>query len=591
MYSYSGLIWPAVEGSHLKSVAQTLAGWAQDPARPAFTQCASGEPKQTITYAQLHERAKSIAHALGKHTQAGDRVLLWYPNGLEFIEAFWGCLYAGVVAVPAAYPDALSHIPRALPRLLRIFEDAGAACILTSEGVLASHTGVTNLDALQHLNHSFVTTDTLPDHLGLPEPDLAWPSDKLALLQYTSGSTGSPRGVMVTHGQLLANQRMIFQAMPGDARDKEVIVSWLPLHHDMGLIGSMMHNVYRGAHEYLMSPLAFVRHPLRWLQAISQFKATISGAPDFAYALCTRRMAAEAVVQAQWDLSSWRYAFCGAETIRQSTLQQFQDRFAPAGFQASAWWPVYGLAEATLLVTGVRQDRQARRMQGFSREALQAHRVCKDDTPHAMSLVDSGQPPEGTLIRIVDPDSLQVCEDSAIGEIWVQSPAAAMGYWKQAELSQSTFSAQLPGLPGQFLRTGDLGFMCDGQLYITGRCKELIIVRGRNFYPNDIEAAVESCGEPVQPGRVAAFAWENEGAETVAVLVEVARPQAWDLAALSQQIQAALFKQHQLTVQQIHCVPVGSLPRTSSGKLQRKACQRLLMAGEMPLLTPTTLGE
>jgi acyl-CoA synthetase (AMP-forming)/AMP-acid ligase II len=528
---------------------------------------------------------------LGKRTQAGDRVLLWYPNGLAFIEAFWGCLYAGVVAVPAAYPDALSHIPRALPRLLTIFQDAGAACILTSEGVLASHTGVTNLDALQHLNHRFVTTDTLPDPLGWPEPDLAWPSDKLALLQYTSGSTGSPRGVMVTHGQLLANQRMIYQAMPGDAQAKEVIVSWLPLHHDMGLIGSMMHNVYRGAHAYLMSPLEFVRHPLRWLQAISQFKATISGAPDFAYALCTHRLAPEAVVQAQLDLSSWRYAFCGAEPVRQSTLQPFQDRFAPAGFQASAWWPVYGLAEATLLVTGVRQDRQAKRMQGFSREALQAHRVCKDDSPHAMSLVDSGQPPEGTLIRIVDPDSLHLCEASAIGEIWVQSPAAAMGYWGQDAASQSTFSAQLPGLPGQFLRTGDLGFMCDGHLFITGRCKELIIVRGRNVYPNDLEATVESCGEPVQPGRVAAFAWESEGAETVAVLVEIARPQRWDLPLLYQHIQRALFNQHQLTVQQIHFVPVGSLPRTSSGKLQRQACQRLLMAGEMPLLTPTTGGE
>jgi amino acid adenylation domain-containing protein len=516
-------------------------------------------------YAELDRRATCIAARFSHQRSAGERALLLMDSGIDYVSAFFGCLYAGVVAVPVYPPE--SKREQHLARLRGIARDAGVRHVLTTSALqqrfddhyneLAPDAEIIAVDGLCS------TGDTRAFTLHDVQP-----SD-IAFLQYTSGSTGTPKGVMVSHGTLIANEVAIKAGL--GVRSDDVFVSWLPLYHDMGLIGSMLQPVFSGIPLVLMSPQYFLERPVRWLQAIARHRGTISGAPDFAYRLCAERLCGNAV--AQLDLSSWRLAFSGSEPVRRDTLDAFVARFAAAGFDAAALYPCYGLAEATLFVTGGRRGAglvSAR----FASGALSAARVAvAQETEPGTVLVACGAPQPGHVIEIVDPVSGEKLAGGEIGEIHVSGPSVAHGYWQRSAATASTFRASGAA---RWLRTGDLGFMHDGQLYIAGRCKDLIIVRGKNLYPQDIEQAVEARCEFARKGRVIAFAADIEGAEGAALALEIApmmkkRFAAADIVA---QLNRCVFDACGEVPVAVVLLNPAALPKTSSGKLQRAATRQ-----------------
>ncbi|MFT4433832.1 amino acid adenylation domain-containing protein [Caballeronia sp. 15715] len=524
---------------------------------------AAGEAQ--YDYAELDRRAACLAARFTDKQSVGERALLLMDSGIDYVSAFFGCLYAGVVAVPVYPPE--SKREQHLARLCGIAQDAGIRYLLTTSALqerfaeqcseLAPDADVIAVDGLCSTGDT--TEFTLHD---------VQPSD-IAFLQYTSGSTGTPKGVMVSHGNLIANEIAIKAGL--GVQSDDVFVSWLPLYHDMGLIGSMLQPVFSGIPLVLMSPQYFLERPLRWLQAIGRHRGTISGAPDFAYRLCAERLRDNAV--AQLDLSSWRLAFSGSEPVRRDTLDAFVARFASAGFDAAAVYPCYGLAEATLFVTGGRRGAglvSAR----FESDALSAARVAVvSETEPGTVLVACGALQPGHVIEIIDPVSGQMHAHGQIGEIHVSGPSVAHGYWQRPEVTASTFRTE--GTT-RWLRTGDLGFMHDGQLYIAGRCKDLIIVRGRNLYPQDIEQAVEVFCEFARKGRVIAFAADIDGAEGPALALEIApmmkkRFAAADIVA---QLNRCVFDACGEVPVAVVLLNPAALPKTSSGKLQRAATRQ-----------------
>ncbi len=427
-----------------------------DGAKVAFTFLLSGEePSHTLTYAELDQRAQVIATALRSCCVPGDRALLLYPAGLDFITAFFGCLHAGVVAVPAYPPRANDSIHR----LQAIVTDAGATVALTTRRLRASSTQLTpaNLGA-EAL--TFLTTDDLPASLapGRAEPVDITP-DTLALLQYTSGSRGKPKGVMLSHRHLLANEDMIRRIYRHHAND--VIAGWLPLFHDMGLIGIAMQTLYVGATCLLMPPTAFLQKPLRWLQLVSRHRVTTTGAPNFAYDLCVRRITE--AERATLDLSSLRIAFNGSEPIHAATLETFARTFAPCGFRREAFLPCYGMAESALLISGKTLGRSLV-VERFDPGQLAAGTAVASTDPAARTLVSSGRAARNTRIVVVDPSTRKPQPEGTVGEIWVRSPSVGAGYWNQPDLTKAIFHARLAGSPRlRFLRTGDLGFLDKGE--------------------------------------------------------------------------------------------------------------------------------
>ncbi|MFK4445886.1 amino acid adenylation domain-containing protein [Caballeronia udeis] len=524
---------------------------------------ATGEAQ--YDYVEVDRRATRLAAHFSDQHAAGERALLLMDSGIDYVSAFFACLYAGVVAVPVYPPE--SKREQHLARLRGIAQDAGVRYVLTTSVLqerfadqyceLAPDAEVIAVDALCSTGDS--NAFTLHD---------VQPSD-IAFLQYTSGSTGTPKGVMVSHGNLIANEIAIKAGL--GVQSDDVFVSWLPLYHDMGLIGSLLQPVFSGIPLVLMSPQYFLERPLRWLQAIARHRGTISGAPDFAYRLCAERLRDNAV--AQLDLSSWRLAFSGSEPVRRDTLDAFVARFACTGFDPAALYPCYGLAEATLFVTGGR--RGAGLVSGrFETDALSAARVAvAPETRPGTVLVACGTTQPGHVISIVDPVNGQTLASGGIGEIHVSGPSVAHGYWQRAEASSSTFRTD--GAT-RWLRTGDLGFVHDGQLYIAGRCKDLIIVRGKNLYPQDIEQAVEARCEFVRKGRVIAFSADIDGAEGPALALEIApmmkkRFAAADIAA---QLNRCVFDACGEVPVAIVLLNPAALPKTSSGKLQRAAARQ-----------------
>jgi amino acid adenylation domain-containing protein len=524
---------------------------------------AAGEAQ--YDYAELDRRATCIAAYFSDQRSAGARALLLMDSGIDYVSAFFGCLYAGVVAVPVYPPE--SKREQHLARLRGIAQDAGVRYVLTTSalqerfaeqyGELAPDAEIIAVDGLCS------TGDTRAFALHDVQPA------DIAFLQYTSGSTGTPKGVMVSHGNLIANEIAIKAGL--GVQSDDVFVSWLPLYHDMGLIGSMLQPVFSGIPLVLMSPQYFLERPLRWLQAIARHRGTISGAPDFAYRLCAERLRDNAV--AQLDLSSWRLAFSGSEPVRRDTLDAFVARFASAGFDAAALYPCYGLAEATLFVTGGRRGAglvSAR----FESDALSAARVAvAPETEPGTVLVACGAPQPGHVIEIVDPVGGHTLMGDQIGEINVSGPSVAHGYWQRADASSSTFR---PDGATRWLRTGDLGFVHDGQLYIAGRCKDLIIVRGKNLYPQDIEQAVEACCEFVRKGRVIAFAADIDGAEGPALALEIApvMKKRFTAADIVAQLNRCVFDACGEVPVAVLLLNPAALPKTSSGKLQRAATRQ-----------------
>jgi amino acid adenylation domain-containing protein len=518
------------------------------------------------TYEDLARHARSIAAFLQSSNSTTQPVLLLYPPGLDFIAAFWGCLVAGAIAVPV-YPPRSN---RGLLRLKGVIQDSQAGTVLTSTQTLAKMKAFAADDPQLSSLRYLATNNLEPGRVhDWKEPRVT--GESIAFLQYTSGSTAKPKGVIVTHSNLLENEARIQEAFR--QTEKSVIVGWLPLYHDMGLIGNMLQPVYTGARCVLMPPMAFLEQPFRWLHAITQYRATTSGGPNFSYDLCVRKINEDELTRL--DLSSWEVAFNGAEPVRSHTLKQFAAKFSKAGFNPRAFTPCYGLAEATLLVSGRTGDSLPLSLE-LDAEALTQHHVRPPaDGSGVAQAMSCGQPARDTSLVIVDPESLAPSAPNRVGEIWVSGPGVARGYWNLPEETENVFQARIRGsAEGPYLRTGDLGFLRDGELFVTGRLKDLIIIRGRNHYPQDIEETLGAAHPALRPGCGAAFSVESNGEELLVVVQEATSRSEEELEKAIQLIARNIAEVHDLVAHAIVLIRAGTIPKTSSGKLQRHICKR-----------------
>lgn len=532
----------------------------------AFTYLVDGENEQVhLSYRELDRQARAIGAWLESLDLTGQRALLLYPAGLEFVAAFFGCLYAGVVAVPV-YPPRRN---RSLARIQAIADDADAKVALTTDLVLTRVEPL--IDETPHLKElTWLATSEVPKGIDqqwkMPEVH----GDTLAFFQYTSGSTGTPKGVMLNHANLVHNSALIAYAFEHTRSGTGVF--WLPSYHDMGLIGGILQPLYVGRPNVLMSPMTFLQKPFRWLSAISRFRGTTSGGPNFAYDLCVRKITREQ--RKKLDLSSWEVAFNGAEPVREETLERFAESFAPCGFRRDAFYPCYGLAEATLIVSGGYANCPPM-IRTFEAAALAAGQVVdgEPDDDGVRPLVGCGKSLPDQKIVIADPETLTRSPAGRIGEIWVSGPSVAQGYWRQPETTEKAFQACLKDTgQGPFLRTGDLGFMQDGELFVTGRLKDLIIVRGMNFYPQDIEQTVQQAHPRLRGDCGAAFTVEVDHRQQLVVVQEVERRKQGNLDVIFDGVVRAVAAEHELPLDAVVLVKAGSIPKTSSGKIQRHAC-------------------
>jgi acyl-CoA synthetase (AMP-forming)/AMP-acid ligase II len=558
----------------------------QQPDRLAFMYLTEGDTTEVnLTYAELDEQARVIGAMLRSIGAEGERILLLYPPGLSYIVAFFGCLYAGAIAIPG-YPP---RFHRSLDRLLSIAADAQATIALTTSSFLAKtkqwFTWTPGLANLQ-----WRSTDQLDRHLATTWMPPEVTSQTLALLQYTSGSTHLPKGVMLSHHNLLHNAQQTKNVLEHSAHN--LGVGWLPLHHDMGLIGSVLQPLYAGFPCILMSPMSFLQRPIRWLEAISTYRATTSGGPNFAYDLCVRKITLDQ--RASLDLSCWDLAVNGAEPVRHTTIDQFVAAFEPHGFRREAFYPCYGLAEATLMSSGGKKAASPV-IRNIQKVALEQHQIAIPciGTTGAQALVGCGKSLKDQSILIVDPDNLTPCAPNQIGEIWISGPSVAHGYWNQPKETEETFRAYLATGRGPYLRTGDLGFLNHGELFITSRLKDVIIIRARTHHPQDIEATVEQSHAVLRPRCVAAFAVEIEGEDRLVVVQEVERrmyqklednvhskgqgaghpPRHLDVEMVIGNICQTVAERHDVQVSAVLLLRAGSIPKTSSGKIRRHACR------------------
>jgi 8-amino-7-oxononanoate synthase len=545
---------------------------ADDPNRAGYTFLVDGEAEaETITYGELERRAAAIAAAVRERCELGDRVVVLLPPGLEFIAAFLACSYAGVVAVPAFRPTP-ARLGRMLPKLARIASDSGAAAVLTNaalrDRVLTGENP--ELPALEWL-----AIDDLAEDAGNGWQRPAVSPDDLALLQYTSGSTAQPKGVMVTQGNLLAN--LAFQQRQFRIDPSTEGVMWVPPYHDLGLVGGILLSLYNGNHVTLMSPWHFLQRPYRWLVALSRTRSTHTGAPNFALELCVRRTTEEE--RATLDLSAIRMMLSGGEPVRADTLERFARAFAVAGFDPRAFSPAYGLAEATLMVASVPLGREATRRALDARALRDGVARPSNDGEGRRVLVSCGVPAASDDVRIVDPETGEQLPTGRVGEIWLRGPSVARGYWNRPDLTESVFHARPAGAGEPFLRTGDLGFVLDDELYVAGRLKDVIIIHGRNYHPQDIEQSVERAHPALLPGGGAAFGVEHDDEERLVVLHEVEVGAEIDLDALPAAVQEAVALDHEVALDRLVVVRAGTVPRTPNGKVRRGAARRLLVEG------------
>ncbi|WP_405163550.1 AMP-binding protein [Nocardia sp. NBC_01499] len=537
------------------------------------------------TYGDLDRRARAIASALQDQCLPGDRVLLLYPPVLEYVAAFLGCQYAGVTAVPA-YPPEVGRSRRSLARLLGIVEDARVSMVLTTSEVRA--VGDTVLPQGDSTRLRWCATDIVPDSAAEDWRPLTSTPDDLAFLQYTSGSTRAPRGVRVTQRNLVANSELIRHAMRHD-RDCHV-VSWLPPYHDMGLIGGILQPLYVGMTCELMSPLTFLHAPSTWLERISGKARVSAGGPNFAYDLCVRKI--EPPDRERLDLTGWDVAFCGAEPVRAQTLHSFASAFAVAGFRGRSLFPCYGMAECTLMVSGGQRPDGPREIR-VDADVLEQGRIGVRAGAGTHVLVGNGPVVPDHDVQVVDPQTRQPCRSDEIGEIWVSGPSVADGYWSEPDHGVQTFDATLPHRPGmRFLRTGDLGFLRDGELFVTGRRTELIIIDGRNFYPHDIEHTVAACHPALRPGGTVACTVDPDGRPELVVLQELRRAHdVVDLAGLLTTIRSAIGAEHGVMPAVVALVEPGTVPKTSSGKVQRMQCRADFEHGRLAVVAQWRLAD
>lgn len=544
------------------------------PKSIAFAFLGDGENiTESLTYLELDQRATAVAARLQQQCKNGDRVLLLLPQGLNFIAAFFGCLRAGVIAVPAPPLDPV-RLKRTLPRVSSILDDALPALVLTNEEATSKL-----IEALAE--RSILTGQVAPTCLSIQDivggerfklNRVQVETGDTAYLQYSSGSTGAPKGIRITHGNLLAHAEAVRAAWHYD--ESSVGVSWMPQFHDYGLIDALVQPVFSGFPCYVMSPVSFIRRPARWLRAISRLRATHTQAPNFAYETCVHKVEPDPSL----DLRSLRVASNGAEPVRAQTLQAFAQRFAPCGLNPRALFPAYGLAEATLLVTTASAWRADGSPMGAPSGSIGSTLIpSRDANLGAGYFVSCGRPVLNTDICIVNPQNSEPCVDGTVGEIWVRGPGVAAGYWGRDDDSRQVFQAVTADGDGPYLRTGDLGFLCDGELCVTGRCKDLIVIDGANHYPQDIEWTLEHCHALVRDNGTAAFSIEVGGEERLAVLVELESLQA-NTSDLLEVIRSAIAERHELKVHTVAFLRKGAIHKTSSGKLQRQANRQSLMA-------------
>lgn len=539
----------------------------------AYTFLSANEETESLTFVQLDTRARAIAARLQQLGARGERALLLFPQGIDYIVAFYGCIAAGTVAVPS-YPPRSN---RNLKRFETIVADATPKVALTTETVYRQISEKFDenpgLASLKWLIVSEVRDDEAAQWV---HPNVG--QETLAFLQYTSASTSAPKGVMVTHGNLLHNQALM--RVGCRHHDRSVIVSWLPLFHDMGLIGVVLASLYNGVPCYLLAALDFLKRPKLWLDAITKYRGTFSGGPDFAFQLCADAIAPED--RAGLDLSSWEVAFNGSEPVRAETIRNFNRAFVPHGLRPDALMPAYGLAENTLYVSSSHDAPHV-----FSRRSLEQHRpiaAAKDD--HQAEVATCGRALLDTKVVIADAKTKRRLSDGQVGEIWLASESVAHGYWNQPQLSEETFRARLTDGDGPFLRTGDLGFVQNGELFVTGRMKDLIIIRGRNLSPQDIEQTVEAADPIIRPAFVAAISVEAGGAERLVIVAEIRREarRAFDKNELVERIRSAVTAEHQVEVSAVTLLKPNDLPKTSSGKTQRALAKKNFLDGTFETL-------
>lgn len=536
------------------------------------------EESASITYGELDLRARSVAALLqGKGLQQ-QRALLLYPPGLDFIVAFFGCLYAGTIAVPASLPQG----KRGMARLQAIAGDAQAACVLTTTQDLAKIERGPWARRVEWLASDVVAEDVAA---GWREP--VTNDDALAYLQYTSGSTSTPKGVMATHANVLENSAYIQHGFEHDSQS--VSLSWLPHFHDMGLVDGIIQPLYSGFTGLLMSPASLLQNPARWLEAISRHRVTHSGGPNFAYDLCVSRIGE--AQRASLDLSNWSVAYNGSEPVRRDTLERFAAAFAPCGFRREAFYPAYGLAEATLKVSGGRRDAGPVYC-SVDASAIEQHRIVFTETGalDSRTLVGCGRAALGTEVAIVNPESLEACEPDQVGEVWVSGPGVAAGYWNRPEETETTFNARL-SKRGRFLRTGDLGFIREGELFITGRLKDLIIIRGRNHYPQDIERATQQCHAALKPDAGAAFSVELGSEEGLVVVQEIETRRKNEAGSIFETIREAIAEEFEIQPAAVVLIRSGTLAKTSSGKIRRGACRENFLANGLHVIAEWRAGD
>lgn len=532
-----------------------------------------------LSYQQLNKRATYLAHLLRQSLQPGASVLLVLEPGLNYVIALFAIFKAGAIAVPS-FPPVGS---RALTRFASIHKDCQAQLVIAERGLQS---------AQDRLNAALTPELQAPEWLFLDSefyagsevaPELPSTPAYPALLQYTSGSTGNPKGVMISAANLISNSRVLDSRL--NPAGHHVGFTWLPPYHDMGLMGALLLSVYSGFMLVVMSPAHFVQRPLRWLKGLSVHQVTTSVGPNFALDLCVDTISDEEL--AELDLSKLKQLFCGAEPVRQASLDRFANKFAAAGFSSTAYVPCYGLAEATLFIAGKADPSALPKTLLLDPDSLTAGwaKPARAGAP-AMAMISCGSVASEHTMLIVDPETRQALPPAAVGEIWFKGASVALGYLNQPETSAEVFMASLADDPqdGPYLRTGDLGFIFEDELYITGRIKDLIIFAGRNLYPQDIEAAAQASHPAIRSNGVAAFAVPHEAGEGLVIVAEIsrsARLTADDLENVEDAIAAAITLSHGLAPHAVHLAPVSSIPLTTSGKVRRSACRDAYQAGQL----------
>lgn len=533
--------------------------------------------EREMTFAELDTRARAVAARIQQIAAPGDCVAVICPNDLHFIEAFMGCQYAGTIPVPS--PSLQGY--HAIERLRRVLGAVAPMCVVTTtaieERLTAQRERLPELLRLPHL-----CVDSIAD-----ADAQRWSADTtalnpLAFLQFTSGSLSTPKGVRVSHDNILHNLEMLQQTF-GHHEDSR-IVSWLPFFHDWGLIGGLLQPIYSGIRSILFDPFDFVRSPVSWLEVISRYRATVSGAPNFAYDQCCSAL--ESADCSGLDLQSWTIAIVGAEPIRDHTLNRFAAQFAAYGFSKKSFFTSYGLAESTLVVTGGPREERAPRSIALDRRALEVGRVeltQNEDESASRVLVSCGPPLLDQEIRVVDPQTHTLRSALEIGEVWISGPSVTQGYWNQDDDSDAHFRVVLADTADtkRYLRSGDMGFLYDGELYLTGRIKDLIIVNGRNLYPEDVELVANDAHVALRSGKAAVFSVDMKGAEQYVIAQEMAFGGGWEAGEVIENIRRAVVGTIGTAPGAIVLVKAGGIPRTSSGKIRRQACKQRYLAGEL----------